>query len=337
MEFTLFQDLFGRIDDVTRTYVTNMATNATTAIAPVVAVGLSLTFIAFGLLIIRGGVQMPVMEFLGKAIKIGLITGAALGGGFYAAQIAEVIRTTPDLMAGLLVAEPNSSPQQASALVDQAAQTGFDKANEAFEKMSWMDPGQGLIFMIFGFIVIIATVAFVAIGGAFLLLAKLGLAILAGVGPLFIVAMLWQPTSKLFEAWVGQVINYGIMVVLLAASFGLMLSIFAGFLEGINWGVDVNNLYNVGGLMILTIAMGIVLLQLPGIASGLGAGASVGYLYELRALASGAKATVSAPGQAVGGARAAAGAAVSGVRSAGSVAAKGASGAMNYYKGRRAA
>lgn len=343
MAFSLFHDLFGKIDDVTQTYVADIASSATSAIAPVVTVGLTLTFIAFGILIIRGGVQMPLSEFLGKSLRVGLICGVALAGGLYQGQIADVIRTTPDALASSLVSDPSGAPQEAATMIDTAAEEGFNKANEAFEQMSWMDPGQGLVFLVFGFVVAGATVVFVAIGGAFLLLSKLALAVLAGVGPIFIVAMLWQPTSRFFEVWVGQVVNFILLAVLLAASFGLMLSIYTGFLEGVSWEADTNNLYNVGGVLILTVAMGIVLLQLPGVASALGGGASVGYLYELKALAGGAKSM----GAAAAGARDRAGAAGAGMRAAHGAGAAGGGaaaqrqafsrGAAAYYKGRKAA
>lgn len=343
MSFSLFSDLFGKIDGVTQTYVSDIATNATAAITPIVTVGLTLTFIAFGILIIRGGVQMPLSEFLGKSLRVALICGAALGGGLYQGQIAEAIRTTPDALASALVSSPGSQPQQAATMIDEAAGTGFDKSMEAFDEMSWMDPGQGLVFLVFGFIIAGATVAFVAVGGAFLLLSKLALAVLAGIGPIFIISMLWQPTSRFFEMWAGQIVNYVFLAVLMAVSFGLMLSIYTGFIEGVSWEQDVNNLYNVGGVMILTVAMGIVLLQLPSIASGLAGGASVGFIHELRAM----KGAANSAGKMAGGARDRGGAAVAGVRAAHSANSAGASpkeqraaasaGAASYYKGRKAA
>lgn len=340
MEMTLFQDLFGEIDAVTQTYVTDISSRAIQTITPFVSIGLTLTFIAFGLLIIRGGVQMPLMEFIGKSVRIGLIAGVALASGIYQGQIAEAIRTTPDALAGLLV-PGGETGDQAAAVIDRAASEGFAKAGEAWEKTSTLDIGYSILIAAVGLIIIAATGVFVLIGGAFMILAKLGLAILAGLGPLFIAAMLWQPTQRFFEAWTGQVVNYMLMVVMLAASFGLMLNIYTNFVGGIEFGDKQNIAYNIGGVVILSGAMMIVLLQLPGVAAALGAGASISFLYELRALASGARAAGKAGAAAAnmvgqaGGAAARAGAAVGGA--AANAARSGGSAAASYFKGRKAA
>lgn len=303
--FQLFTDLFQRVDTVTDTYVTSMSSAAASAIAPVAAVGLTLTFIAFGLLIIRGAVQMPISEFLGKSIRIALIAGVALGSGIYQGQIANAIKTTPDALASALLPSEEKG-QGAAAIIDVAAGSGYEKAGEAWEK-GGLFKEDGILWYVVGVIVFIATTIFMAVGGAFLLLAKLGLAVLAGLGPIFIACLLWQPTSRFFEAWTGQIVNYTAMVSIFAAAMGLMVDIFGNFVADMQFDGIQNVAYNLGALSILSLAMVIALLQLPGIASALGAGASVGFLYEMRAIAGGAKAAkgaasaaASAPGKAAG-------------------------------------
>lgn len=303
--FQLFTDLFQRIDTVTDTYVTSMSSAAASAIAPVVAVGLTLTFIAFGLLIIRGAVQMPISEFLGKSIRIALICGAALGSGMYQGQIANAIKTTPDALASALLPSAEKG-QGAAAVIDVAAGSGYEKAGEAWEK-GGVFKEDGILWYVVGLIIWTATTVFMAVGGAFLLLAKIGLSVLAGLGPIFIASLLWQPTSRFFEAWTGQIVNYTLMVTIFAAAMGLMVDIFGNFVADMQFDGVQNVAYNLGALGILSVAMVIALLQLPGIASALGAGASVGFMYELRALAGGAKAAkgaasaaASAPGKAAG-------------------------------------
>jgi len=303
--FQLFTDLFERIDSVTDTYVTSMSSAAASAIAPVVGVGLTLTFIAFGMLIIRGAVQMPVSEFLGKSIRIALICGAALGSGMYQGQIANAIKQTPDALASALLPSAEKG-QSAAAVIDVAAGSGFEKANEAWENAGIFKE-DGLLWGIAGCIIFAATTIFMAVGGAFLLLAKIGLSVLAGLGPIFIASLLWQPTTRFFEAWTGQIVNYTLMVVVFAAAMGLMVDIFGSFVSTMQFDGVQNVAFNLGGLGILSLAMVIALLQLPGIAAALGAGASVSFIHEMRAVASGAKAAkgaasaaMSAPGKVAG-------------------------------------
>ncbi len=286
--FTVFADLFQMVDDKTLQFATEISGRAVTAISPVVVVGLTLAFIVHGMLIIRGMVDSPLMEFLGRSVKIALIVGIALGSGFYQSDIAMLIRDLPNEMATALMSDAQSGTQAAN-LIDTAAQQGFDKTGEAWEKAN-MFSGDGILYSFVGLLYLLFTIVVVAIGGSFILLSKIGLALLAGLGPLFIVSLAWQPTARFFEVWMGQVANYTMMVVLFAATFGFMLDIYAGALGGVSLDNLSNLAYNIGGIGILSVAMVIVLLQLPALASGLGGGVSMGALHELRAVIGGAKA-----------------------------------------------
>jgi type IV secretion system protein VirB6 len=310
--FAVFADLFQMVDERTMNFATEISGRAVSAISPVVVVGLTLGFLMHGLLIVRGMVESPLMEFLGRSLKVALIVGVALGSGFYQGEIAGVIRTLPDEMASALMADTTGNGVAAANLVDQAAGEGFDKAAEAWEKAN-MFSGDGILYSLVGLLYLLFTVIVVAIGGSFILLAKIGLALLAGLGPLFIVSLAWQPTARFFEMWMGQVANFVLMVVLFSATFGFMMDIFAGSLEGVTIDDASNLAYNLGGLGILSVAMVIVLLQLPSLASGLASGVSMGTLHEMRAVAAGARAAGRAAGAGARGAGAGAKAGVAGV------------------------
>lgn len=327
MAFTLFTPLFNKIDAVTTTFVSAISSNAIAAITPVVTVGLTLSFITFALLIIRGAVDMPVMEFLSRSVRIAIITSVALAGGLYQTQIAGAIQSSPDDLAQALITSPSSGATAAS-LIDSAADQGFLRAQEAFEKAGIFGDN-GIAYAVYGAIIMLATAILVAVGGAFVLLAKIALALLAGLGPLFILALLWQPTQRFFEMWVAQVLNYALLIVLFASVFGFMMSIFTGYMGDIKFDGAMNLGYAVGGSVILAVAMLIILLQLPTIASGLAGGVGLGYMWELRALRGGAASAGRAARTAYqrSGARAGAGYAASKT-------AAGARSAVGYFKGR---
>ena len=282
MAFTLFTPLFNKIDTATATFVSDISSNVIAAITPVVTVGLTLAFITFALLIIRGAVDMPVMEFLGRSVRIGIITSVALAGGLYQTQIASAIQSSPDDLAQALISSPTSGTTAAS-LIDGAAEKGFSKAQESFEKAGIFGEN-GIAYAVYGFIIMLATGVLVAIGGAFVLLSKIALGLLAGLGPLFILALLWQPTARFFEMWAAQVLNYGLLIVLFSAVFGLMMSIFTGYMEDLKFDGAMNLGYAIGGAVILAVAMILILLQLPSIASGLAGGVGLSYIWELRAV-----------------------------------------------------
>lgn len=337
MAFTLFEPLFTKVDTATNVFVSQISAQAIATITPFVTLGLTLGFLAYAVAIIRGAVDMPVMDFLGRSLRIAIITGVALAGGLYQSQIAGALIELPNSLAVALISNPTEGAGAAS-IIDVAAGQGFDAASRAFEQSSFFS-ADGLLYGIFGIIIILATAVVVSIGGAFILLAKVALALLAGLGPIFIVCFLWQPLARFFEMWVGQVLNYVLLVVLFSALFGLMMDIYGGYVSGVKFESGVNVAYSLGGAIILSIAMVLVLLQLPGIAGALAGGAALSYMHELRALRSGAAGAarmsgMNAAGRFAGRQAGRAGSYVAGKATAGLK--SGVSKAYGYFKGKAA-
>lgn len=225
---------------------------------------------------------MPVMDFLGRSIKIAIITSVALAGGLYQSHIAEVIVKTPDALASALISG-GTQGEGAAFLIDQSAEKGLNVVADACEKAGFFSEN-GIIYAVFAAIILLATGVLVAIGGAFILISKIALALLAGLGPIFIVALLFQSTQRFFDMWAAQIFNYALLIVIFSAVFGFMMNIFASYMGDVALDGVANVSYTLGGAVIISIIMMIVLLQLPSIATGLAGGISTGFLHEQRAL-----------------------------------------------------
>ena len=275
MTFAVFKPLFDTIDEATKTFVHDISTRCIAEITPVVTVALTLSFISYGLLIMRGAVSMPATEFLGKAFRIALIVNIALAGGLYQSDIADLIRTLPDDLATALIIDPSQGATAAS-LIDEAAGVGFDCAGMAFNK-GGIFSFEGITYCLIGVLVSLMTALLVAVGGAFLLMSKIALSILAGLGPLFIVALIFPATERFFTLWLGQVINYVLLVVLYAAVFGLMMTIYKTYMTNFAFDGAVNISHALGGVCILSFSMLIILRQLPSIASSLAGGVALNF------------------------------------------------------------
>lgn len=280
--YNLCEQLFQRIDSVTATFVTDISQKAIVAITPVVTVGLTLSFIGYGLLVMRGAVEMPVTEFIGRSLRIAVVIAIAAAGGLYQTEIAGLINTVTDDLARALVSDPAASGN-AGRVIDLAAGSGFTKAGEAWDKGSFFS-SDGWAFYFLAGVIFVTTGLLCAIGGAFIILAKIALAILAGLGPIFIVAMLFQPTLRFFELWLAQVVNYGLLIVLFAIAFGLIMSIYGDYIDNIRFDGTQNIWWVCGGALILSVASAVIVLQIPQIAGGLAGGVGLGYYFELRSL-----------------------------------------------------
>ncbi|WP_406604053.1 type IV secretion system protein [Bartonella gliris] len=282
MDFKMFTQLFSKIDQTTKTYVTDISSKTIIAITPIVSIGLTIAFIVYAWLIIRGTIDMPVSGFLSRCLRISIITSIALTTGLYQQDIANLIIQMPNDLLNALINSPPSS-DQLNTLIDKVAEKGFECASKAFEEAAFLD-GDGLLYGLFGIIILLATSFLAAIGGGFILLAKIALVLLVGLGPFFIIALLWQPTYRFFEQWIAQVLSYTILMVLLATIFSLMMNIFANYMTDLQFDGKQNVAYALGGALILSIISIVLLFKLSSIANALAKGVTFGHLWRQSAI-----------------------------------------------------
>ncbi|UTO28313.1 type IV secretion system protein [Bartonella harrusi] len=279
MNFTMFTQLFNKIDQITATYITGISSQAIITITPIVSIGLTIAFIIYGWLVIRGTVDMPVSEFINRCFKASIITSIALTTGLYQNEIANLITKMPnDLLYALMPTTPQNS--DFIKLIDKVAENGFKRASEAFEEAAFLD-ADGLLYGLFGILILFATSSLTAIGGAFILLTKIALVLLVGLGPFFIISLLWQPTYRFFEQWITQILSYTILIILLATVFSFMMNIFAIYMNDLKFDGKQNVSYALGGALILSILSIMLLFKLSSIASALARGVTFEHLWKL--------------------------------------------------------
>ncbi|WP_455474046.1 type IV secretion system protein [Bartonella sp. B30(2025)] len=286
--FAMFTQLFNKVDHITKSYITDISSKAIIAITPIASVGIAIAFIIYGWLIIRGAIDMPLTSFVNRCLRVSIITSIAFAGGLYQTELVELIKTLPDELSKALIKYPSieirypSADMQITILIDSAATQGFNRAAEAFEEAAFLN-SDGLLYGILGALILIATSSLVAIGGAFILLAKLALILLIGFGPFFIMALLWQPTYRFFEQWIAQLLSYIVFIVLLAAVFGFMMDIFANYMADFEFDGKQNVSYTLGGALSLSILSIVLLLKLSSMANALAKGVTFGHLWNLSA------------------------------------------------------
>ena len=167
-------------------------------------------------------------------------------------------------------------------------------------------------------------------------MSKILLAIVVAFGPAFIFMLLFKPTKPLFSKWIGSVINYSILLVLLAAVVGIMVDMYGNAMDSAANG-DANLVSAAASTGIIAIASIVATLKLPGLASSWGSGISSNLLGFMPGAAmagsaartgGGAAGSAAASGAASGSAAGAAGAGAGQAASGAAGAAGGAGGAV---------
>lgn len=246
--FNFFANFFSAIDRAVNTFVTAINGNVNGFIIPLVSIGVSIMFSLFALYTMLGEHDAPINDFLKKVVTIACVSGIAGTGGLYQSDILQLVLHLPEDMATALV----TGNSTAANILDACAGTGFGKAGEAINKFDWMD-AKSLGFVFAGICMFACTVILVGVGGMFIMTAKVVVAILAAVGPMFIFAYIWSPLRNFFNMWVNQVALYSILTVLFSAVFGFFMNIFNSYINNADITTGTDNIwFTVGGIILLT-------------------------------------------------------------------------------------
>ncbi|HBK9165210.1 TPA: type IV secretion system protein [Escherichia coli] len=160
--------------------------------------------------------------------------------------------------------------------IDKAIHDGMQVARTAFDNAD-IYSGSGLASLFLACAVIISTVLICGIGAGLVLMAKLLLAITVCFGPIFIFCLLFKPLYGMFNKWLGSMVNYGLVTILLSMLFGLMIKFYQKALDAVTAsGADSSLLGPVFACLLIMIVSYLILMRIPEIASRWGDGISAG-------------------------------------------------------------
>lgn len=224
----------------------------------------------------RGMVAEPILDGFTRIVRLTVIVGIALSIGRYNEFLSGWLWDAPDALATVITGSSVTSGSATSAgFLDSLMNSIFDQGSKYVSL--GVDTGilsGGLVWMVIGVLVWCAGVLVASFAAYLLALSKMALAIALGVGPLFILGLIFEPTKRLFDAWIGQVLNYVFLVMLTAAASKLILTILQKYLVAVaahQLGFDAAI-----PIIVFSIIGFLVLVQMPHMASSLGGGVAVG-------------------------------------------------------------
>lgn len=210
--------ILNMIDVALATFIVDTFNNLWAAITVSFRNLLILFLILYGLAIWRGLIKTPVQDMVWTALKFAVIFGLVSTWGLFNGIVVAFLTNTPDAMAGVVAGETGTT---ASGAIGAVYIDAIAAADEAMSESGWFLP-----YILGGIILLTATL--MVVYSIFLIaLSKIALAVLVGLGPLFLLFMMFKQTQKIFEAWLQQVINYIFVVVLAVGVLGLMKNIAA--------------------------------------------------------------------------------------------------------------
>ncbi|ELT8232572.1 type IV secretion system protein [Salmonella enterica] len=274
MSFTLVQDIFNQVDSCISTMVSSNVAVIISEVSPLVATCLTIKFMvqgAFSILNPNSGETLSTLteEF----IKVALILSFATAGGWFQTDLVNVALHLPDDFAGALTSPDKVDASGVPAIIDAAIDKGITIVDTAWEAADIFS-STGLAAYAIGIIMMIATIVLGGLGAGFVIMAKILLSVTLCFGPIAIFCLCWRPVKGIFDRWLGSVINYGMVVILLALIFGFIMQMFDQLLSSLNSDSSYSAVTGCMSALLLMIVSVFVLFQIPQIAMSWGNGIS---------------------------------------------------------------
>jgi type IV secretion system protein VirB6 len=314
----LFSAIGGTLENGMSTYVTSVSSALSSALVPVVTTAVTIWVIAYGLAIVRGEAHEAIPAFAWRGLKVAAILAFALGSGIYQQQLVEAVSGATSGLAQTIQNAANttgggnpgcgsvsgSSVTAASATsiyetldcYDQQIDLVLDAYSEkaTHEGLSPSGIAAAIGDIVCGFVAAIGGSVFLIVLAFEVVMGRMLLDLVLGIGPIFIACAAFAPTARFFEAWTAKVANYALLQVLVAAFLGMALTAFSTELAPFQVttsapGANASSLVAAGqaaleasaawgaalGMFATAVFLAMVGWQLPSVASGLSGGATV--------------------------------------------------------------
>ena len=214
----LFAQFWQWLTDRLADYVSVNVAATAAAIEPA-AVSLAVIYVmVWGFLHLRGAVEEPVLTGAVRIVRLVVVFGVGLRLWQYNAAIVDTFFAAPVALAASLAGAADPI-----ATVDALWDRGGTVAAFLWEKGGVFNGDVGYYLAA---VIVYVLMGAVCVYTLFLMsLARVALAVLLAIGPLFIVLLLFDGTKRFFEAWVAQLANYALVGVLAVLVASLLMTV----------------------------------------------------------------------------------------------------------------
>ena len=264
--FQIFEPAYQFVDGKLDVFLNERASSVIAAVSGPLRAALVLYVLLYGVAILRGAIAEPMMDFAVRSLKLAFIYMLATTVAYSSYVTTPLFHTLPDT---LTQAISGAGVPDVGAAFDQFFARAAYLAQKISHEASPVNLGPWIIA---GAVYVVGALA-AALGFGVVLLAKVALALLIALGPIFIACALFDATRRFFFGWLSQAVNYVVLFALIITVFQLVLSLVAQ-----QWGqIDGLDPIAAGALFIALCLLGaIFFLQTPAIAAGIAGGASAG-------------------------------------------------------------
>lgn len=236
----------------------------------------ALYIVIFGMMVTMGYVRSPIFDFIVTAFKITFIAFLLKGAGGYNEYVTEIFfdgipNGIGAALAGVGGGGIDPAALQDGSPFDQLIVEGGKMMEEINQGAGSLDIGQKIFAYLAMVVVGIAAILMFAV----VIYAKIALALIIAIGPIFIALALFDATRSFTSSWVSALANFVVLQILIYAFLALLVAFLQNYIAApASGGAAITKGLTVTSLMVLAFY---VTSQLPGVASALaGSGFAIG-------------------------------------------------------------
>lgn len=236
----IFQFIGENITAAMNAYVNATAPKVIGQIVGTATIATTIYYVWMGYMVVLGRLDGAVSAVVLSALKFAIIAAFALSAGNYASWVVETVQGMETGLASAFAGSNGQNVNNVYSVLDKALGEGWELSRQMWEKAAnrgWTEVGMALGEYVVSIIIAFSTIIIAAPAGAMIVLAKTMLNLLLGIGPLFIMCLMWSPTKGFFDRWIAAVVTALMQIALICAVLALALKVFNGVVSA----TDVNS------------------------------------------------------------------------------------------------
>jgi type IV secretion system protein VirB6 len=255
------------------TYIGNNTARLAATLEPAVVTMAVIYVMAWGYLHLTGQIEEPFVAGLKRVIVLAVVLGVGLNLWLYNTVIVDTFYNAPAQLAAAVV-----GAKDPVATVDAIWNSGGTVAGNLWTKGSSTHSLGGIGFFVAA-MAVWCLMGLLCVYVMFLItLSNVALAVLLALGPLFIAMLFFEPTKRMFAAWMAQLANYALITILTVMVAALLLQLVQSYAA--QTAARGSAIFTMDALNMLLIAVLVFLIlrQIMPIAAGLAGGLALSSL-----------------------------------------------------------
>lgn len=223
MAITVFEGAFQKMDESIINILGNQTAALINVISPIILAGFGLYILLIAMSYIKGNAEPIELGFdmIYRFIAWSVILGLALNISNYTSIVVAIVNELPNELAQIVTGTAGTPVINS---LDSLLDAYYEGIKKLFADVEFLDVGGYVSAGVITFILLICGLPFIVVAGGFILLSKIMSAVLLVLGPIFIVLALFPATRQYFSLWVGQIVNYMLMLVIIHILAAIQIS-----------------------------------------------------------------------------------------------------------------